>query len=461
MTVPLAVDLLVRDARRRDDGRRPPRTIPGGWVGITDGVVTAVGVAGNEPAALETVRADDCLVTPGLINTHHHIYQNLTRAYAPALRGGLFHWLQTLYPVWSRLDEEAAYLSAWVGCAGSLSAGARRRWTISTSTRTAPATSSAPRSAPLARSGSDSTPRRGFDESLRERRWTSARLRRAGRRRDPRRAASDSSRAHHDPGPDGDGAGRSRPCSPFSVTTELMQRTAELAERLDVRMHTHIAGGPKTKTSSASSSSVAARSSISIASDRPRRGRGSRIACIRTRARSNNLARWGVGVAHCPELEHAYRRRPRARSGRCAAPGVTVGIGCDGSGLDRLRVVVDGTRAPRCCSAGCGSARRRWPHDDALEMATLGGATCLGREGRYRHARARGGGRRRRLAAHRDLVRGARPTRSKRGCAAGRSAPGPRSSRARSSCARAASCTPTSKTWSPHAAAADRMQGNV
>ena len=56
-------------------------------------------------------------MTPGLINTHHHIYQNLTRAYRPATNGNLFDWLTTLYPLWSRLDEEAAYVSAWVGLA--------------------------------------------------------------------------------------------------------------------------------------------------------------------------------------------------------------------------------------------------------------------------------------------------------------------------------------------------------
>ena len=54
-------------------------------------------------------------MTPGLVNTHHHLYQNLTRAFAPALTGGLFDWLVTLYPLWARLDEEAAYVSAYVG----------------------------------------------------------------------------------------------------------------------------------------------------------------------------------------------------------------------------------------------------------------------------------------------------------------------------------------------------------
>jgi hypothetical protein len=52
-----------------------------------------------------------------LINTHHHIYQNLTRSFAPATKADLFTWLTTLYPVWAGLDEEAVYLSTWIGLA--------------------------------------------------------------------------------------------------------------------------------------------------------------------------------------------------------------------------------------------------------------------------------------------------------------------------------------------------------
>ena len=97
------------------DGQR--REIPGGWVAVTDGFVTAVGEPGREPEADRVIDARGCLVTPGLVNTHHHIFQNLTRSFAPALGGSLFHWLRTLYPVWSRLDEEAAHVSAWIGLA--------------------------------------------------------------------------------------------------------------------------------------------------------------------------------------------------------------------------------------------------------------------------------------------------------------------------------------------------------
>src|SRR4030095_9413127 len=61
--------------------------------------------------------ARGCLVTPGLVNTHHHLYQNLTRSFGPVAGGTLFEWLRGLYPLWARLDEEASWLAAWVGLA--------------------------------------------------------------------------------------------------------------------------------------------------------------------------------------------------------------------------------------------------------------------------------------------------------------------------------------------------------
>ena len=97
------------------DGDR--RELAGGWVAITDGLVSAVGDGRRAPAADATIDATDCLVTPGLVNTHHHLFQNLTRAYPPMTDKPLFGWLQSLYPLWRALDEEAAYVSAWVGLA--------------------------------------------------------------------------------------------------------------------------------------------------------------------------------------------------------------------------------------------------------------------------------------------------------------------------------------------------------
>src|SRR5256885_4261983 len=115
---PGPVDLIVSGAElvaTVDDARRE---ITGGWIAIDGGLVHSLGGPGDPPpGATKVLRADDCLITPGLINTHHHMYQNLTRSFRPAVNGTLFQWLTTLYPRWSRLDEEAAYVSAWIGLA--------------------------------------------------------------------------------------------------------------------------------------------------------------------------------------------------------------------------------------------------------------------------------------------------------------------------------------------------------
>jgi cytosine/adenosine deaminase-related metal-dependent hydrolase len=70
--------------------------VRGGWIAVRDGRIAAMGAAGTEPEATDSLKANGCLVTPGLVNTHHHIYQNLTRSFAPALNGDLFDWLRTL-----------------------------------------------------------------------------------------------------------------------------------------------------------------------------------------------------------------------------------------------------------------------------------------------------------------------------------------------------------------------------
>src|SRR5437588_291838 len=85
-----------------------------GWVLVEDGKVAAVG-DGIPPAADELFYADGALVTPGLVNTHHHLYQTLTRARAQ--EADLFTWRRELYPVWARLDAEAEYAAARTGLA--------------------------------------------------------------------------------------------------------------------------------------------------------------------------------------------------------------------------------------------------------------------------------------------------------------------------------------------------------
>src|SRR5919107_5141781 len=85
-----------------------------GWVLFDEGLVTAVG-AGDEPEADERHDVGGAVVTPALVNTHHHLYQTLTRARAP--QGTLFEWLVELYPTWTRIDADAEYAAARTGLA--------------------------------------------------------------------------------------------------------------------------------------------------------------------------------------------------------------------------------------------------------------------------------------------------------------------------------------------------------
>jgi len=119
MTGPNVVaDLLIHNAlvvATVDDQRRE---LSGGWVAITDGIITGVGSSLDiKPDAREVLDATDCLVTPGLVNTHHHMYQNLTRANPLMTDKPLFGWLQSLYPLWRAIDEEAVYVSAYIALA--------------------------------------------------------------------------------------------------------------------------------------------------------------------------------------------------------------------------------------------------------------------------------------------------------------------------------------------------------
>ena len=80
----MTADLLIHNARLVATVDNARRELPGGWVAITSGLISGVGSSTDPvPAATERIDASGCLVTPGLINTHHHLYQNLTRAYPP------------------------------------------------------------------------------------------------------------------------------------------------------------------------------------------------------------------------------------------------------------------------------------------------------------------------------------------------------------------------------------------
>ena len=352
------------------------REIRGGWVAISGGMVTAVGGPGGERAADRVIDAAGCLVTPGLVNTHHHLYQNLTRAFAPALNGGLFEWLRTLYPVWRRLDEEAAYVSAWIGLAELALGGC----TTSTDhlylhprgagdligAEIAAARELGFRFHPTRGSMSLSVKDGGLppDDVVQE----------------DDEILADSERLvalHHDPAPGAMVRIALAPCSPFSVTPELMARTAELAERLDVRLHTHLAedvGEDDYCREAFGCRPVDHFERVGWGSDR------AWVAhCVHpNEAEIERLGRWGTGVAHCPSSNQIL--------GAGLAPirelrdaGVPVGIGCDGSASADCASLWLETRGALLLARLRGGARAMQARE-ALEMATLGGGGCLGRD---------------------------------------------------------------------------------
>jgi cytosine/adenosine deaminase-related metal-dependent hydrolase len=111
--------ILVKNARLLITMNDAGENIADGAMIVRDNVIAWVGRSDEIPVGMETadrlITATDKVVLPGLINTHHHLFQTLTRALAPD--SGLFNWLKTLYPIWARLDGEAIYTSALVGMA--------------------------------------------------------------------------------------------------------------------------------------------------------------------------------------------------------------------------------------------------------------------------------------------------------------------------------------------------------
>ena len=108
--------LVVRNAARivtMDGGRRE---LEDASVLVEDGVIRAVG-AEVEAAGAEVLDARGCVVTPGLVNTHHHLYQTLTRAVPAGQDALLFGWLKALYPIWARYQPEDIFVSAQLGLA--------------------------------------------------------------------------------------------------------------------------------------------------------------------------------------------------------------------------------------------------------------------------------------------------------------------------------------------------------
>jgi len=373
-----AVDLLIRNAALVATVDMSRRELPGGWVAVKGGFITAVGSSTDTmPRANRVIDATDCLVTPGLINTHHHLYQNLTRAYPPMTNAPLFGWLQTLYPLWRALDEESAHVSAWVGLAELALSGC----TTSTdhlylhprnggdllSAEIAAAVDLGVRFHPTRGSMSLSQKDGGLppddvvqtdDEIL--------------------VASEDAVRRHHDRSHGAMVRIALAPCSPFSVTKQLMVESAELAEKLDVRLHTHFA--ENSEDDEFSLATFGCRpfdylKDVGWCTDR------TWVAhCVMPNPDEvRQLGAAHIGVAHCPSsnLILASGISPVVD---LRAAGVHVGLGVDGSSsADSASLWLEARQAMLLAKLrnGAGAADARM----ALEVATIGGAGCLGRLG--------------------------------------------------------------------------------
>lgn len=365
--------LLLKDAQiliTMDDERRE---IEGGAIFVKDNVVEAVGPSHDLPGtADEVIDASGWVVLPGLVNTHHHLYQTLTRSLAP--NEELFNWLQTLYPIWARMDGEAVYVSAKVGLAELMLSGC---------TTTSDHLYIYPNGARL-----DDEIRAAQEIGIRFHATRgSMSLGESDGGLPPDSVVEDEETILHDSRRlietfhDAARYAMLRvalaPCSPFSVSRDLMRASAELARSYGVRLHTHLAENDKD-----------IEYSKEVFGMRPGEyvedvgwvgGDIWHAHCVKLNAQEIDLfAHTATGVAHCPgsNMRLASGIAP-VRAMRDA--GVNVGLGVDGSASnDSSHLLTEARLAmllQRVTGRPAGLSAR-----EALEIATRGGAAVLGRD---------------------------------------------------------------------------------
>lgn len=340
---------------------------------VRGGVIHAVGT-GLDAAGAEVIDAAGCVVTPGLVNTHHHLYQTLTRAVPGGQDALLFGWLKTLYPIWARFGPEEMFTSAQVGLA---------ELALSGCTMTSDHLYLYPNASRL-----DDTVAAAGEVGLRfhPTRGAMSIGESAGGlppdglvEREPA-ILEDMIRVvdrFHDPRPGAMVRVGLAPCSPFSVSRDLMRDTAVLARDKGVMLHTHLAENDEDVAYSLARFGC---SPGQYAEDLGWTGPDVWHAhCVKLEGSEIELfSRSGTGISHCP--------CSNCRLGSGIAPiralrdaGVKVALGVDGSAsndsgnlMAEARMAMLLQRVVR--GADAMSAR------EALEIATLGGAQVLGRE---------------------------------------------------------------------------------
>jgi cytosine/adenosine deaminase-related metal-dependent hydrolase len=348
-----------------------------GYVAVDGNLIAAVG-AGPVPAAFSDARAVDasgCVATPGLINTHHHLYQWATRG--RAVDSTLFQWLTELYPVWAKIDAEIVRDAATAALA----------W--------------------LARTGCTTStdhhyvfPRGGGDVLG----ATIGAARAVGLRFHPTRGSMDlgassgglppdevtedldailagtaqAITAFHDPEPGSMLRMGVAPCSPFSVTGELMTAAAGLARSHGVRLHTHIAETADEDEYCAEHfgcTPVEYLDSLGWLAGDVWLAHGVHL----DDAAIARLAATGTGIAHCPS-SNARLGAGICRTADLVAAGVPVGLGVDGSASNEESSLLGEARAAVLMARAAGGPAALTVRQ-SLELATLGGARLVGRAG--------------------------------------------------------------------------------
>jgi 8-oxoguanine deaminase len=377
--------LLIQNAAilvTMDDHRRE---IPDGGLFIRDGFVEQVGPTNELPAtADEVLDLSGHLVAPGLINTHHHFYQTLTRAVPAAQNANLFNWLKTLYPIWARMTPEDIRIStqtalaelALSGCTAAsdhlylFPNGSRLDDEIHAGREIGVRLHAARGSMSLGESKGGLPPDSVVEEED--------------------EILKDSQRlieTYHDPKPGSLTQVFLAPCSPFSVTADLMRQSAVLAREYQVRLHTHLA---ETQDEEAFCIELFGYRPVAYMQHLNWVGPDVWFAhSVHVNEEEIGVyAQTGCGVAHCPTSNM------RLASG--IAPildmlqaGVKVGLGVDGSAsndgshlLEEMRQAMMVARL-RAGLLGASLSRDQAPPlmtaRQALEIATRGSAAVLGR----------------------------------------------------------------------------------
>lgn len=358
--------------------------LAGGWVAARDGLVAAVG-SGPVPAVVDGAPSADfarydargCVVLPGLVNTHHHLYQTRTRAWRGAVDSELFPWLRTLYPVWARLEDDDFHRAAVVGCQELLRSGC----TLTTDHHYLFPRAASPHLLDIVidaalQTGIRFHPTRGsMSRSVKD-----GGLPPDDVVQDADTILADCERViarWHDPRPGAAVRVALAPCSPFSVDPDLMRRTADLARRHGVRLHTHLA---ETRDENAYCTRIYGCRPLDFLESVGWLGPDVWLAhgIWFDDDEIARLGRAGTGVAHCPSSNM------RLGSGICRVrdlrrAGSPVGLAVDGSASNDSSNLLAELRQTLLLHRVLGGASAMTVQE-VLEMATLGGARCLGRE---------------------------------------------------------------------------------